>query len=190
MDHTGKHLLEKEERHRCSVCQKTFRFETGLSRHKKTHFKCSAWAQLKNETPFVLGLTQNIRHQRKERFKLTWVIIKKRFSPVWVASVSYLTCSASKKLIETSRECHNHKQQPIPDTNRMRKRTKTNTYNTKAREAHRPAPSSPSELITMLKGMKHEDKEHRKTLQHEALRSLNNQATHNKNNTGTTALVC
>ena len=38
LDHTGKHLPEKEKRHRCSVCQKTFRFETGLSRHKKKHF--------------------------------------------------------------------------------------------------------------------------------------------------------
>ena len=41
----------------------------------------------------------------------------------------------------------------------------------------------------MLKGMKrHEDKEHRKTLNHEAPRSLNHIATQNKNNTGTTAL--
>ena len=42
--------------------------------------------------------------------------------------------------------------------------TKTNTYKrnkTNAREAHKPAPSSPSEVITMLKGItKHEDKEH------------------------------
>ena len=59
--------------------------------------------------------------------------------------------------------------------------TKTITYkiNTNAREA--PAPSSPSELITMLKGMtKHEDKEHGKTLKHEAPRSINHKATQNK----------
>ena len=44
---------------------------------------------------------------------------------------------------------------------------------TNAREAQRPAPSSPSELITILKGMKkHEDKEHGKTLKHEAPRFL------------------
>ena len=63
------------------------------------------------------------------------------------------------------------------------KNTKTNTYKTNkqnAREAHRPAPSSPSGVITILKGMtKHEDKEHGKTLKHEALRSINHTATQN-----------
>ena len=41
---------------------------------------------------------------------------------------------------------------------------------TNAREAHRPAPSSPSEVITMLNRMKkHEAKaSHGKTLKHEA----------------------
>ena len=51
------------------------------------------------------------------------------------------------------------------------------------------APSSPSEMITMLKGMKkHEDKQHWMTLKHEAPRSINHKATPNKNYTGTTAL--
>ena len=60
---------------------------------------------------------------------------------------------------------------------------------TNAREAHRPAPSSQSEVITMLKGMtKHEDKEHGKTLKQKASRSINHKAKQNKNNTGTTAL--
>ena len=41
----------------------------------------------------------------------------------------------------------------------------------------------------MLKGMtKHEDKEHGKTLKHEAPRSINHKAIQNKNNTGTTVL--
>ena len=41
----------------------------------------------------------------------------------------------------------------------------------------------------MLKGMtKHEDKEHRMALKHEALRRINHKATQNKNNTETTAL--
>ena len=58
-----------------------------------------------------------------------------------------------------------------------------------AREAHRPAPTSPSEAITILNGMmKHKDKEHGMTLKHEASRSINHKATQNKNNTGTTAL--
>ena len=48
---------------------------------------------------------------------------------------------------------------------------------TNAREAQRPAPSSPSEVITMLKGMKNRgDKEHEKTLKHEAPRSINHKA--------------
>ena len=39
----------------------------------------------------------------------------------------------------------------------------------------------------MLKGMmKHEDKEHGKTLKHEAPRYINHKAIQNKNNTGTT----
>ena len=33
-----------------------------------------------------------------------------------------------KRLIEKSRECHNHKPQPTTDTKRKRKMTKTNTY--------------------------------------------------------------
>ena len=70
--------------------------------------------------------------------------------------------------------------------------TETNTcknIQTNAREAHRPAPSSLSEAITVLTEMKkHEDKEHGKTLKHEAPRSINLKATQNKNNTGTTAL--
>ena len=70
--------------------------------------------------------------------------------------------------------------------------TKTNTCKNKptnAPKANRPAPSSPSEAITMLKEMKkHEDKEHGKTLKHETPRSINYKATQNKNTTGTTAL--
>ena len=63
------------------------------------------------------------------------------------------------------------------------------TKQTNAREAHRPAPSSQSEVITMLKGMtKHEDKEQGRSLKHDAPRSINHKATQNKNNTGTTAL--
>ena len=48
---------------------------------------------------------------------------------------------------------------------------------------------SPSEEIIMLKWKtKHEDKEHEKTLKHEAPRSINDKAKQNKNNIGTTAL--
>ena len=52
----------------------------------------------------------------------------------------------------------------------------------------RPAPSSPSKAIKILKGQKnHIDKEQGKT-KHEAPRSVNYRATQNKNNIGTTAL--
>ena len=91
-------------------------------------------------------------------------------------------------LIEKSRECHNQKPQSIPDTKKKRKRTNINACKINAREAHKPAPSSPSEMIIMLKWLKkHEDKEQDKT-KHEASSSINHKATQNKNNTETTAL--
>ena len=52
----------------------------------------------------------------------------------------------------------------------------------------RPAPSSPSKVIKMLKGQKkHIDKEQGKT-KHDAPGSVYYRATQNKNNIGTTAL--
>ena len=69
---------------------------------------------------------------------------------------------------------------------------KTNAYETNKQmyEKHTDQLLSfPSEEITMLKGkMKHEDKEHEKTLKHEAARSINHKATQNNNNIGTIAL--
>ena len=99
--------------------------------------------------------------------------------------------SVKKKLIEKFRECHNHKPQPTP-TRRGREKLQKNQHvqnkQTNAREAQRPPPSSPIEVITMLKGMtKHENKEHEKTLKHEAPRNINHKAIQNKNDTGTTA---
>ena len=92
----------------------------------------------------------------------------------------------TEKLIEKSRECQNHKLQPTPDS----KRTKTNTCKTNnAQEAHRPAPSFPSEVITMLKEMKkHKDKEHGKNLKREVPHSIDYKATQIKNNNGTATL--
>ena len=90
------------------------------------------------------------------------------FSPVDTSTIQ------KKKVIEKFRECHNHNHNPQPtsDTKRKRKRTKTNAKNKQthanAREAHRPVPSSPSEVITMLNGIKKiKNKEHGKTLKHE-----------------------
>ena len=65
----------------------------------------------------------------------------------------------------------------------------TRTKQTNVREAHRPAPSPPGDVITILKGKtKYEDIEHGKTLKHKASGSINHKATQNKKNTGTTAL--
>ena len=107
----------------------------------------------------------------------------------WVIEHHFVIIVFHKKVNRKSRESHSHKPQPTLNAKRKRKMTKTTrTKQTNAREAHRPAPSSPSEVITMLKVMtKHENKEHGKTLKHEALRSIH-KATQNKNNTGTTAL--
>ena len=77
-----------------------------------------------------------------------------------------------------------HQEEETNDKNQHVQNKQTN-----ARAAHRPAPSSPNEVITMRKGMtKHQDKEHGKTLKDEAPCSLNHKATQNKNNIGTTAL--
>ena len=40
---------------------------------------------------------------------------------------------AKKKVRETSRECHNHKPQPFPDTKRKRKPTNPNKYKSNKR---------------------------------------------------------
>ena len=51
---------------------------------------------------------------------------------------------------------------------------------TRAREAHRRAPASPSEVIAVLKGMKkHEIKDQGQTFKQEAPRSINHKATQN-----------
>ena len=71
--------------------------------------------------------------------------------------------------------------QTVANPRYQEKEKKDKNKQTNAREAHRPALSSPSEVITMLKGMKkHENKEQGKTLKHEAPRSINHKATQNK----------
>ena len=103
------------------------------------------------------------------------MIAKVRFNFLKLSKLS-LNVGILKKLIEKARECHNHKPQPTPDTKR-RKMTKTNTYkaNKQMHKKHTDQlPLPQSEVITMLKGMKkHENKEHGKTLKHEAPHSIN-----------------
>ena len=88
-----------------------------------------------------------------------------------------------KKLTERSRDATitNGSQHATPgqEEDKNDKNVRVQNKQTNAREAHRPAPSSQSEIITMLKGMKkHEDKKHGKTLKHEAPLSMNHKATH------------
>ena len=60
-----------------------------------------------------------------------------------------------KKKREKSRKCHNHKPQPFPDIKRKRKpQIQTSTNRSNVRKALRLALSSPSKVITMLKGLK------------------------------------
>ena len=90
--------------------------------------------------------------------------------------------TSEKTLTEKSRQCHNQKPQPTPDTKRKRKSTKLTLAKkqTNAREAQRLAPSSPSKVMTMLNG---QDKEQGNT-KHEAPRSINHKTAQNKKTPG------
>ena len=92
-----------------------------------------------------------------------------------------------KKLIEKSRESHNHMPQPNSDSKRKRKRTQINAckINKQMHEKYidQLSLSSLSDGITMLKGLKkHKNKEQGKT-QHETPRNRNHKVTQDKNNT-------
>ena len=60
-----------------------------------------------------------------------------------------------KKVRGKSRECHNHKLQPFPDTKRKGKPTKPNKHKSNKRtKTTKLALSSPSEVIAVLKVLK------------------------------------
>ena len=95
-----------------------------------------------------------------------------------------------KKVREKSRECHNHKPQPFPDTKRKRKSTNLNK--------HKPNKRMKSTKISSLypkrgnrntkRTEKHKNKmTHGKIYNKSPLR-INHKATKSKTNTGTTAL--
>ena len=86
----------------------------------------------------------------------TGLLNTERFCFLWEQIHSLLRRhSFRKKVREKSRECHNHKPQPFPDTKRKRIQTKPNKRkSTNVRKALRLALSSPSEVITVLKGLK------------------------------------
>ena len=86
---------------------------------------------------------------------------------MFYTEMSYALSVHVKKLIEKSKECHNHKPQSIPDTKRKRKGTEIDVC---TRNAHGPALSSPSEVCMT---------------QHETRRSKIHKATQTKNDNRT-----
>ena len=104
--------------------------------------------------------------------------------------IAYKIFMNTKKVSEKSRECHNHKPQPFPDTKRKRKPTNLNK--------HKPNKRTKSTKITSLfpkrgnrntkRTEKHKNKmTHGKTYKNSP-RRINHRATKSKTNTGTTAL--
>ena len=105
--------------------------------------------------------------------------------------IENIICMKKKKVREKSRECHNHKPQPFPDTKRKRKpKIPKSTNRTNIRKALRLALSSPIEVIAILKGLKkHKNKmTHGKTY-NKSPRRINHKATKSKSNTGTTSAL-
>ena len=100
---------------------------------------CSAELSMKE----VLKIVSTLRFISKINFMLSWVEHERSFITSGLASLkvqpfpletkTYKTepyhvqvLSVWKKVREKSRECHNHKPQPFPDTMRKRKRTNPN----------------------------------------------------------------
>ena len=82
----------------------------------------------------------------------TWLLGRPSWIPKQHDFRYFLSC---KKVREKSRECHNQKPQPFPDTKRKRKPTNPNKHKSnKRKKALRLALFSPSEVIAMLKGLK------------------------------------
>ena len=80
---------------------------------------------------------------------------KKNVTFVSETSTNRLNSCNRKKTIEKSRECHSHNRSQ-PSTPRGREKGQKHTHakkqqQTNVRETQRPAPSSPSEVIRMLK---------------------------------------
>ena len=113
---------------------------------------------------------------------------------LWLKTQHYFLLNshqtASKKVREKARECHNYKPQPFPDPKRKRKPTSLNK--------HKPNKRTKSTKISSLfpkrgnrntkRTEKHKNKmTHRKTY-NKSPRRINHKATKSKTNTGTTAL--
>ena len=59
-----------------------------------------------------------------------------------------------ERVREKSRECHNHKPQPIPDTKRKQTKPNKRKSNKRTKSTKVSFFSSPSEIIAILKGLK------------------------------------
>ena len=68
----------------------------------------------------------NFREKSLTKFKITIILPKKFGSKGFVTAVK-------NKLREKSRECHNYKPQPFPDTKRKRKPTNPNKHKSNKR---------------------------------------------------------
>ena len=106
----------------------------------------------------------------------------------------FIQCSFTekiyKKVRKKSRECHNHKPQPFPDTKRKRKPTKPNKHKsnkrTKSTRISSLFPKRGNRNAKMTE--KHKNKMAHGNTYNKSPRIINHKATKSKTNTGTTAL--
>ena len=95
-----------------------------------------------------------------------------------------------KKVREKSRECHNHKPQPLPDTKRKRKPTNPNKHKlnkcTKSTQISSLFPKRGNRNTKRTE--KHKNKMIHVKTYNKSPRRINHKATKSKTNTGTTAL--
>ena len=95
----------------------------------------------------------------------------------------------TKKVIERSGECHNHKPQPFPDTKRKRKQTKPNKRKSNKRtKSTKICFLFPKRGKGNAKRTKTQEQNNTSKTQNKSPRRINHKATKSKINTGTTAL--
>ena len=91
------------------------------------------------------------------------------------------------KVREKSRECHNHKPHPVPDTKRKRRPTNPNKH--KSNKRTKTSPLLPKRGNRNTKRTeKHKNKTTHGKTYNKSHRRINHKATKNKTDTGTTAL--
>ena len=96
--------------------------------------------------------------------------------------------SIKKKVREKSKECHNHKPQPFPDSKRKRKPTNLNKPNKRTKSTKISSLFPKRGNRNTKRTEKHKNKmTHGKTY-NKSPRRINHKATKSKTNTGTTTL--